>query len=334
MYRIFLLCLIFHSATAFSQGNYFQQQTDYTIDVKLNDNSHILHAYEKINYTNHSPDTLKFLFFHLWPNAYRNDRTAFSDHMVENKQTGFYFSKADQRGFIDSLKFKVNNEEVNISEYNNNPDIVLLELLKPLLPNETVEITTPFRVVIPEVFSRMGHHEQAYQISQWYPKPAVYDQYGWHPMPYLDQGEFYSEFGSYTVNITLPANYVTAATGDLQTDSEKKWIESRILKNDTTLLIKLAENPASDARYKTITYKQNNVHDFAWFANKQFVIEKATDISESNKQTACYSFFTPKDRKFYDSSSFVTAKTIHYLSAHVGEYPYQQASVVAGFLLA
>lgn len=334
MHKILLFFLLFVSFSVFSQKKYFQQQVDYAIDVTLNDNSHILHASEKIKYTNNSPDTLRFLFFHLWANAYKNDRTAFSDQMVENNETDFYFSKEEKRGFTDSLKFRVNGEEVNISEYNNHTDVVLLELLNPLLPNETIEITTPFRVVIPEVFSRMGHKEQAYQISQWYPKPAVYDNKGWHPMPYLDQGEFYSEFGNFTVNITLPKNYVVAATGDLQDAAEVKFIESHMLKNDSSLLTRLKDNPESDAQYKTITYKQNNVHDFAWFANKQFIVEKTTDTLPNGKQTDCYSFFPPAQHKFYDSSSITTAKTIHYLSVHVGEYAYKQASIVAGYLLA
>lgn len=334
MQRSLLLFFLFISCNTFSQKKYFQQHVDYTIDVRLNDQSHILHAFEKLNYTNNSPDTLRFIFFHLWPNAYKNDGTAFNEQMVENKQTAFYYSKPDQRGFMDSLKFKVNNEEVSISDYNNLGDVVLLELLSPLLPNQTIEISTPFRVVIPEVFSRLGHHDQAYQISQWFPKPAVYDHKGWHPMPYLDQGEFYSEFGNFTVNISLPSNYVVAATGDLQNESELKFMESRMLKNDSSLLEKLNENPTSESQIKTLTFKQNNVHDFAWFANKQFIVEKSIDTLPNQKQTDCYSFFTPKEAKIYENSTEVTAKTIHYLSEKVGEYPYKQASVVAGYLLA
>ncbi|KXK41507.1 MAG: Zn-dependent aminopeptidase [Bacteroidetes bacterium OLB11] len=194
--------------------------------MRLNDQSHILYGFEKINYHNNSNDTLHFLYFHLWPNAYRNDKSAFCEQTVENNQTSFYFSKPEQRGFIDSLNFKVNGESVNKSDFNNNPDIVVLELLNPIPPHAAVEITTPFRVVLPNVFSRLGYQNQTYQISQWYPKPAVYDRLGWHPMPYLDQGEFYSEYGSFTVNITLPENYVVAATGDLQNEKELAFLKN------------------------------------------------------------------------------------------------------------
>ena len=82
-------------------------------------------------------------------------------------------------------------------------------------------MSTPFHVKIPSgEFSRLGHIGQSYQITQWYPKPAVYDSKGWHEMPYLDQGEFYSEFGNFEVNITVPTDYLVAATGELQTTTE------------------------------------------------------------------------------------------------------------------
>jgi hypothetical protein len=97
----------------------------------------------------------------------------------------------------------------------------------PLLPGEKTIITTPFHVKLPYNYSRGGHDGQSYQITQWYPKPAVYDSKGWHAMPYLDQGEFYSEFGSFDVSITVPKNYVVAATGELQNGDEKEWLKTR-----------------------------------------------------------------------------------------------------------
>jgi hypothetical protein len=76
IFTLFTNCLLF---TTNCQLNYWQQQVNYTIDVSLNDKEHTLDGFEKIEYINNSPDTLKYIWFHLWPNAYKNDRTAFTD---------------------------------------------------------------------------------------------------------------------------------------------------------------------------------------------------------------------------------------------------------------
>ena len=331
--RLLLLQLLSGSFFMYGQSSYFQQHVSYSIDVTLDDKQHSLSGYEKIVYTNHSSDTLNHLYFHLWPNAYKNDKSSFTQQNVENRQTKFYYSHEEERGSIDSLNFKVNNESVNISNYNNHEDIIVLELNTPLLPAQSIEISTPFKVKIPYTFSRLGHVGQSYQISQWYPKPAVYDKDGWHPMPYLDQGEFYSEYGEFNVQITLPSNYIVAATGDLQEESEKLFITSKMNHPDTTAL-KADSNIVSSALYKTITFKQSNVHDFAWFADKTFQVEKTMDTLPSGKTVDCYSYYKPIHSKYYKGSSKIIAHTISYLSAHVGDYPYKHASIVDGSLLA
>src|SRR5690606_16377118 len=134
--------------------------------------------------------------------------TPFAEQQYRNGNTDFYYASQDERGFIDSLDFSVNGEKTPYFFNEATPDIGRINLSKPLLPGGSIEITTPFRVQIPRVFSRLGHSGQAYFISQWFPKPAVYDSKGWHPMSYLDLGEFYSEFGSYEVTITIPKNYI------------------------------------------------------------------------------------------------------------------------------
>ncbi len=222
-HKSFLL-LIFGWLTLFTHAQkvYFQQEVNYTINVTLNDKNHSLSAKEEIQYTNHSPDTLKFIYFHLWPNAYKNNSSALAKQLLLLEKTDFFFSTQEERGFIDSLNFVVDGKKT-IWEYDSQHiDICKVFLPKPLAPNEKVNIKTPFYVKIPAAkFSRLGHTQQAYFMTQWYPKPAVYDNSGWHPMPYLDQGEFYSEFGNFDVSITLPENYVLAATGD-RVDAEKE----------------------------------------------------------------------------------------------------------------
>ncbi|MEO7984854.1 MAG: hypothetical protein ABI688_12310 [Bacteroidota bacterium] len=106
MKKLFLLLLANTALqTADCQQNYWQQQVNYTIDVSLNDKEHTLDGFEKIEYTNNSPDTLKFIWFHLWPNAYKNDKTAYTDQALENGSTKFYFSDKEQKGYINRLDF-------------------------------------------------------------------------------------------------------------------------------------------------------------------------------------------------------------------------------------
>jgi hypothetical protein len=189
------LLLSLGSIAANAQKAYWQQKVDNDITVTLDDKAHMLRGYINITYTNNSPDTLRFIYFHLYPNAYSSDRTAYEKQTVENGSTDHYFSDEEDRGFIDSIKFSVSGSsggEMKAAGIiaTKDPDIVRLILPEPLLPGGGLRIETPFRVKIPLTFSRLGHTDQAYHISQWFPKPAVYDSKGWHPIPYLDQGEF------------------------------------------------------------------------------------------------------------------------------------------------
>ena len=213
----------------------WQQQVNYSIEVSLNDKEKTLEGFESIVYLNNAPDTLPFIWFHVWPNAYKNDKTAFSDQLLENGNTKFYFSTKEQKGYINRLDFKVDGTTAKTEDHPRHIDIIKLILPRPLAPKEKITITTPFHVKLPFNFSRGGYDGESFQVTQWYPKPAVYDQDGWHPMPYLDQGEFYSEFGEFDVRITVPKDYVVAATGELQNKEEKAWLKTRMGAEPETL---------------------------------------------------------------------------------------------------
>jgi hypothetical protein len=330
---IVFFCLL---SSAFSQQNYWQQRVDYKIDVSLNDKDNSLNGFVKMDYYNNSPDTLHFIWIHLWPNAYKNDRTAFSDQLLENGRTDFYFSDNDNRGYINRLNFKVDGIIAVTEDHPIHQDIVKIILPQPLAPNENVKIETPFHVKLPFNFSRGGHVGQSYQITQWYPKPAVYDKKGWHPIPYLDQGEFYSEFGNYEVQITLPQNYVVAATGELQSADEKDWLVNHpppATKQDTvmkyvggkkTMVIKTII--PSSSKTKTLIYKQNNVHDFAWFADKTYLTNHDTLQLASGRIIDVYSFYHNKSKAVWANSIPFIKKTILTRSKWLGEYPYNVVS--------
>lgn len=286
-----------------SHAEYFQQKVDFKIEVSLNDVNNTLEGFEVIDYTNNSPDTLKYIWFHLWPNAYKNDQTAFSEQLLQLGRTDFYFSDEEKRGYINRLDFKVNNVSANLEDHPQYIDIVKLVLPSPLVPGKSIRITTPFHVKIPYNFSRGGYVDDTYQITQWYPKPAVYDRLGWHPMPYLDQGEFYSEFGDYDVKITLPQKYKLAATG----------VE---ISNETT------------NRTKTIQFLQKNIHDFAWFADKTFIEKKDTLLLPSGRIIHVIAYYTPNGKEVWKNSISYLKNAILTRSKWLGEYPYETVTAV------
>ena len=113
MKQALLIFLLSITLLSVSQQSYRQQNLDYKIDVSLNDTLHSLDGFVTIRYTNNSPDTLRYILFHLWPNAYRDQTTPLAKQLLENGQTDFYFSKPIQRGFIDHLDFKANAEVCN-----------------------------------------------------------------------------------------------------------------------------------------------------------------------------------------------------------------------------
>ena len=136
-----------------AQERYWQQKVDYKMDVTLDPNENTLQAFARITYTNNSPDTLRFIWFHLWPNAYRNDRTAFSDQLLENGITDFYFSDDEQKGYINRLDFRIDEKPVSVEDHPEHIDIVKLILPQPLQPGASVVISTPFHVKLPYNFS-------------------------------------------------------------------------------------------------------------------------------------------------------------------------------------
>lgn len=322
----FLIVCVFFFTRGNAQIYYWQQEVNYTIDVTLNDKNHTLTGDEKIEYINHSPYIHQYLYFHIWPNAYKNIHTAFARQKVRDGSDEFYFAKKEERGWIDSLDFTVNGKSVRVEVDGEYIDIIKIFLNEPLLPGQSIEINTPFKVKIPTTFSRLGHIDQSYQISQWYPKPAVFDKNGWHPIPYLDQGEFYSEFGKFDVKITLPENYVLAATGVLQNEDEKQWLINR-----TKQFFDEKDNIESSVESKTLHYIQDNIHDFAWFADKKYNVQKGDVIlPHSGKKVDTWYMYTSAYKKSVEKAMEDLHDATYFYSKFVGDYPYSSVTAVTG----
>ncbi|MCF7801352.1 MAG: M1 family metallopeptidase [Candidatus Marinimicrobia bacterium] len=343
--KLILLFSIFASVV----NAYWQQEVQYHIAVTLNDTSHTLTADQQLLYINHSPDTLTGIWMHLWPNAYRDDTSELARERMKSRRTRFLKTDDDGRGWMELGEIRADGEVIDWQSKSDSKDIAWFQLNHPLAPGDSAKLDIPFEVKIPRLTSRMGHMNQHYEITQWYPKPAVYDATGWHPMSYRNWGEFYSEYGEYAVAITLPENYVVAATGVLQSLDEQAWLDSlagfgnalvdsirnsggKTVPDTLTALLKKSV-PASSKTTKTIIFHQDKVHDFAWFADKQFLVTRDTTHVGSNLKThtvALWNYVLPKNFSKYRHGLTYLKAAIDSSSSWFWPYPYEQCSVVDG----
>lgn len=347
--RFLLVLTLFSYCSVAAQAQsteYFQQEVNYTIDVTLNDVDHELDGQVSFEYLNNSNDNLPFIWVHLWPNAYKNETTALAKQLAREGNYILFNGTENVKGNIGNLDFKVNGEVVNWEFDSENIDICKVNLKSPLAPGQKCVVSTPFKVKIPSgSISRLGHIGQSYQITQWYPKPAVYDVDGWHPMPYLGQGEFYSEFGSFDVSITLPKNYVLGATGDrLNAEEEEEFLADKIalteayFKNPTSKefeSINSNEFPESSKDMKTVKFHQENIHDFAWFVDKRYLVLKGEVIlPESGRSVDTWAMFTAGEADLWKESLEYIHDATYYYSLWNGDYPYNHVTAVDGTISA
>lgn len=329
MNRLLILsCMLFIAAAQLrAQNNYWQQQVNYNIDVSLNDKENSLKGMLTLEYTNNSPDQLSFIWFHLWPNAYKNENTAFARQLYRDKDGKKRWKGMKDRGYMDSLSFQADGQKLATEAHPEHIDVVKVMLPRPLGKGEKITIATPFYVKLPSYVSRMGQQNQSYIICQWYPKPAVYDRKGWHEMPYLDQGEFYSEYGNFKVNVSLPSAYVVGATGILQNQDEYNTYKQLGQANKTAVN---KYTPPPSAPVKTLSYTAENVHDFAWFADKNFIIEYDTMQLASGKVIDVFSYHQPNGNDLWEKSIGYLKDAVQHYSKWIGEYPYPVVAAVEG----
>jgi len=331
--KLLFLFFLFSTISSFSQSNYWQQYLHYNIDAELNDKEKTVTGSETIVYKNNSPETLQYIWFHIYPNAYKESSTALFQQIRNDPQRKDKL-KDPTHGYITNLAFTVNGAKASTEPHPNAQyiDIIKLVLPQALKPGDSATIATPFKVRLPSYFSRSGFADGEFMVCQWYPKPAVFDKDGWHEMPYLDMGEFYSEYASYNVNITVPSQYVVSGTGVLQTASEiaaYKKIGSFNTNHKTDgkpqLYVPLSAKPN-----KILSYTADSVPDFAWFADKGFVLEFDTIKLASGRIIDAFTYHhTYSNTQWANSIDYVKDAVLHY-SNWIGEYSYPTVQAVEG----
>jgi hypothetical protein len=309
--RFTLSALLLWISLAVIAAEPFNQRADYLIQATLYPGEKAVSARVEITYTNNSPQALDSIFIHLWPNAYSNYETPLAKQLLENGRLDFHFAKRKDLGYIDSLNFTVQGEQAYYYLLPGQPDVAVVKLPEPIPTNGKVVIATPFKIKLPKLVSRAGYAGNTFVISQWFPKVAVFNSNGWHPMSYLEQGEFFSDFGSYDVQITVPNNYVVAATGLHDASISKE-----------------------DSINKTTTWKieQEHIHDFCWVASPDLKLIKDKVALPGGKEVEIRIYSrNPSEWKQHIAA---VKTTLLAMSEWVGDYPYPVCTVVEGPLKA
>ncbi len=291
---------------------YWQQEANYTIKASLDAKNHLLAGAETIVYKNNSPDTLRAFHLHLYPNAFRDKTSPLIRDYLQGTWRFLVGLPKSMRGWLDVKDLKLDGAAVQFAV---DGTILTATFPKPLLPGATATFEIAFEEKIMPLLGRSGYSGEQYNMAQWYPKMAVYDQNGWHPDQYR-MGEFYGEFGAFDVSITLPGKYVVAATGTL-VSGDPGWKRTARRHGGAS-----ADSAKAEVE-KTVQFRAENVHDFAWCASPNFVVQ---DTLYNGYRIM--SFFNPWNRAWADTTLARGLRAMQWLERNAGPYPYPQVSIV------
>lgn len=290
---IFFSCLLSLLFFSHSLGKHSPSVASYKIEVKLDAENKKLLGNEIATFRNTSQKSVDTLFLHLYPNAFQSDTTTF---MRESLYPDRIKKREEHRGYMEIERISLSSGYDLTEEKIVDETIMKLPLRRSLLPQDTIALEIDFVVKLPKILARMGYWGNSFVIGQWFPKMAVLEEDGeWNAHLYHATSEFFADFGSYDVSITLPLEYVVGATGYLQ--------EERI-------------NPDST---KTLIYQAEDVHDFAWVADPDYLTAKrAVDGIE------LFFLYKPehekKVKRIMDAAEFA----LRYYDSAFGNYPYKK----------
>ncbi|MDQ3811444.1 MAG: M1 family metallopeptidase, partial [Chloroflexota bacterium] len=319
----------YRSANGSPGPAYWQQRADYTISATLDTSAQSVGGRVTIRYTNNSPDTLRFVWLQLDQNLYRPG------------SEGSVLFAAESRWGVRGFQGGYDLDKVTVNGKTATPHVtgtlMRLDLEPALAPKGgTATFAMDFRFRVPEHGSdRMGRDGMLYEIAQWYPRMAVYDDVrGWNTDPYLGQGEFYLEYGDMDYAITAPAGYTIAGSGVLQNPAEVLTTEQRArlqqaMRSPRVVSIIAAQEARATPTPGTKTWRfhAEHVRDVAWAGAPDFRWD-ATNYAGRVLTQAFYQF--AKTGKAWEEAAEQTRWSIKTYSERFFPYPYPQATSVAG----
>lgn len=302
------LCLVALPAIARQP---WQQEVNYQINVTLNESQRTIFGLARIEYINHSPDTLKALWFRLPPAALQAE--SYVDRFDFPEDAGrFSRLKPDHYANLTTGKVKVDGEE---ADFDQDYSIALLHLDKPLLPGATAHVDIPFTTRFPTggASSRIGYLAGQFKGAYWYPMICPYTpQYGWTVNRYYGTGEAYGEFGDFDLRYTVPAGMIVASTGYLVNEEE-------VLPSDRLQALSLDSPEPLQEREGTETwhYLAEQVPDVAFAMDRRFLIDRIDYGSFE-----AWSFVRRENRQSWTGVAELCGWSIQQLEEVYGTYPW------------
>jgi len=307
---------------SYTQNNYWQQAIDYEIIVDFDHNNHQFSGNEIIKYKNNSPEDLNKVFMHLYYNAFqpgsmmdvRSRNIEDPDSRVQDKISHL---NNNEIGYHEIISIK--NKKGKSLKYHVDGTILEIALDKTLKSGNSLFLEIEFESQAPLQIRRTGRDNKegiSYSMTQWYPKMCEYDLDGWHANPYIGR-EFYGVWGGFDVTISIDSEFILGGTGVLQNPQEIGYGYE-----DKSKPLKRSSKPKLDWHFKA-----ENVHDFAWAADPDFL----HDTTMLNNGTILH-FLHQDDslNKNWVELKPYAVKCFHYMNEHYGEYPYEQYSIIQG----
>jgi len=331
----------FRTASGAPGARYWQNRADYDIKATLDTAAKTLTGSLRMHYTNNSPDTLYFLWMQTEQNAFKaNSLNSFvypqnSRFGARGFEGGDVLDRVEQA--FPAAKGRTARKSATLTA-RSNETMTKVDLAEPLAPGRSTDIDIAWHFLIPEHGAdRMGRDGALYELAQWYPRAAVYDDVrGWNTDPYLGQGEFYLEYGDFTYAVTLPAGYIVAGTGvitnprEVLTPNEISRLAEASKTDKTVNIVTQAELTSGAARPKkdgmlTWHFAAKNVRDVAWAASPDYLWD-----ATSWKGIMAYGYYRQSAIGNWKESADQSRMSIQEYSERWFQYPWPQISAVEG----
>jgi hypothetical protein len=340
----------FRTAAGAPGVDYYQQQVDYKMDIRLDDANTKLYGSETITYTNNSPDALPYLWIQLDQNIRNeNDMEGAKEPSSAPKYRGVnsFIEEFTTEKFVGGFNIEhVKDASGRPLRHTINQTMMRVDLPTVLQSGEqyTFSIKWWYKInnhVTDRARSGYEYFEdddnRAYVIAQFFPRLAVYnDVEGWQNYQFWGNGEFALNFGNYEVNITVPEDHIMEATGSLQnpkevlTKTEYQRYKKALNTFDNPVIIVsqdevVEKEKVKATKTKTWRFVAENVRDFGFATSRRFIWDMMA-VKVGGKNIIASSLYPKEGNPLWEEySTRVVAHTLEVYSKYTFDYPYPKA---------